>query len=159
MSFTTKHSYFIIIIFINFLFLAWSANVFSMVENHKRFGLFDRFEIYIINAEVDTLMVQCKSDDDDLGDRKLVRSQYFSWSFRENFFFTTHFFCNFRSVTPDDQVLQSTSFNVFDLYISTRCGDQDPVRKCYWIVRKDGFYLTTTDAKLNPDSWKLKRKW
>ncbi|KAL4575020.1 hypothetical protein LXL04_021860 [Taraxacum kok-saghyz] len=156
MSFTTKH-YSFIIIFINFLFLTLGVNVHSDVENHKAFQLLNRFTVSIIDAEVNYLMVHCKSDDNDLGDRQLVHGQRFNWSFRMNFLFTTHFFCTFRSMTPDFSTeLKSITFDVFQLYISTRCGErgQGSVKKCYWLVKNDGFYLSM-DNNAIPGDWKL----
>lgn len=155
MSFIIKHS--LIIVLLSLSVLTWCSDAYFKVGNSKPFFLFDRYDVYITNNEVDNLMVHCKSNDDDLGDKNLVPGQYFHWGFRQNFLFTTHFWCNFRSMTSDDQEIKSITFDVFDLYISTKCGPGDP-KHCYWLAKNDGFYFSMDDKPF-PDGWVLRKKW
>ncbi|KAK1415507.1 hypothetical protein QVD17_31290 [Tagetes erecta] len=155
MSFTAKHSFFIIIL--NLLILTWGVHSLSKVDRNK-FGILDKYDVYITDADVDNLMVHCKSNDDDLGDRELGPNQYFDWRFRMDFLFTTNFNCSFRSMAFDGRELKSKSLVVFDTYIGAiNCGPGD-LKHCYWLVRNDGFYISK-DNKPFPDGWELKRKW
>lgn len=159
MTFTSKHCPHIVLMF-NLLVLIWVGYAFSTVQNLKRSNFLDLYAVYITNLDVDNLIVHCKSGDDDLGDKNLAPNQYFHWMFRQNFLLTTLYFCNFRWMTPDDnnREIKSASFHVFDIYISALCGDEFSVNRCYWLVRKDGFYFSKDDKPF-PDGWKLMHTW
>ena len=44
------------------------------------------------------MLVHCKSKDDDLGEHQIGPGGNFNWSFRENFWQTTLYWCNFKSI-------------------------------------------------------------
>lgn len=156
MSLTAKHSSFIIIL--SLVFLTWGVHSGSKGDSRKKFFICDKYEVYITDADVDNLMVHCKSNDDDLGDRELGHNQYFHWRFKMNFLFTTNFNCTFRSMTFDGRELKSRSLTVFDTYIGAiNCGSGD-LKHCYWLVRNDAFYISK-DNKPFPDGWEFKLKW
>ncbi|KAJ0538546.1 putative plant self-incompatibility S1 [Helianthus annuus] len=157
MSFTSR--LLCVIVVFNVLVLTWGDPNISKADSHKFLYIMDPFVVHITNAEIDNLMVHCKSNDDDLGDKNLIFEESFEFHFRQNFLFTTEFFCTFRSVTPyADRVIKSTTVIVFDAYISARlCGDGDP-RNCYWSVRDDGFYVSK-DNKTFPDGWIQRGRW
>ncbi|KAL7590299.1 hypothetical protein Lser_V15G36145 [Lactuca serriola] len=158
MNFTIKQRFLIIVMF-NLLILIGGAYAFPKVENRNRSNYLDLYAVYITDSEVDNLMVHCKSKDDDLGDKKLTPNQYFHWMFRQNFMLTTIFYCIFRWMTPDSKELKNATFNAFDIEVSILCGDEYSINRCYWLVRKDGFYFSRDDNKPFPDGWKLMHTW
>ncbi|KAK9063373.1 hypothetical protein SSX86_017243 [Deinandra increscens subsp. villosa] len=128
--------------------------------SRKPFGMLERFEVFITNVEVDNLMAHCRSNDDDLGDKKMGPNQYFHWRFRQNFLFTTEFWCTFRSMTLDGtRELKSITFDVFEGYIgAVQCGRGDP-RNCYWLVKNNGFYVSPDNQRPFPFGWMKRRSW
>ncbi|PWA75273.1 plant self-incompatibility protein S1 family [Artemisia annua] len=147
------------IIIFNLMILIWGNGAFSKVEELKKSNFLDLYAVYITDGDVDNLMAHCKSGDDDLGDKKLTPNQYFHWMFRQNFFLTTVFTCTYRWMAPDNTELKSVTFNAFDIEISILCGDEYSINRCYWLVRKDGFYFSRDDQKPFPDGWKLMHTW
>ena len=148
-----------IIIILNLVILIWGNGAFSKVEEPQKSGFLDLYAVYITDGDVDNLMAHCKSGDDDLGDKKLTPNQYFHWMFRQNIILTTTFTCTYRWMVPDGTELKSVTFNAFDLEISILCGDEYSINRCYWLVRKDGFYFSRDDQKPFPDGWKLMHTW
>ncbi|KAJ9553298.1 hypothetical protein OSB04_017343 [Centaurea solstitialis] len=143
MSFTLTHRSLMIML------LIWDAYAFSMAaNNHKGNTLLDKYDLHIINVEVGDLRVHCMSTDDDIGDKELTPGQFFHWSFRQSFLFTTHFTCVFRSMTSDGTEIKSVTFDVFDYYISILCGDQHESNNCYWLVKDDGFYFSKDSGSI-----------
>jgi hypothetical protein len=113
----------------------------SYEEEEVRMGPFMKFHVYIINrlSGGRGLSLHCKSKNNDLGTHFLGVETGFSWSFRENLFLTTRFWCYIRKVNGDDYA----RFDVFwperhnHRWLSNRCF----VGSCLWIVHDDGIYL------------------
>ncbi|KAL8257503.1 hypothetical protein R6Q59_029544 [Mikania micrantha] len=116
----------------------------------------DRFSVYITDYDVRNLRVHCNSFDDDLGDKDLGPNQYFHWSFKQNFLYSTYFSCNFSSMTSNNELIKSVVFNVFDFDISVTC--RYGTKNCYWLAKDDGFYFSL-DNKAFPDGWTMKHTW
>ncbi|XAR62573.1 hypothetical protein NMG60_11017390 [Bertholletia excelsa] len=76
------------------------------------------------------LTFHCQSKDDDLGVQHPNPGEDFHWSFKENIFATTRFFCSFQ------RGQQKQSFDVFNDKIRQHC------IHCFWQVLDDGFYTT-----------------
>lgn len=102
---------------------------FSSTISKKTERLFPRFQLYVINELPDELRVHCASKDDDLGYHTLQRDENIHWSFRENFWGTTLFFCHFWWGSRD---------KAFDVFTG---GDQSDVIIIGWVVKEDGFYI------------------
>ena len=80
-----------------------------------------------------TLQAHCKSKDDDLGDHIInIKGQY-GWGFKENFWQTTLFWCNFSSLNGH------ASFEVFwpekEEWLESRCKSGI----CKWVATDEGF--------------------
>ena len=96
------------------------------------------YTVHII-SEIDPskgpqLRFHCQSFDNDLGVHYPKLNQDFNFTFRENIFKSTLFFCSFT------RGVQNQSFDVFNPAISQKC------RRCYWRVKADGFYFSDTGA-------------
>ncbi|KAG4149842.1 hypothetical protein ERO13_D05G357766v2 [Gossypium hirsutum] len=96
---------------------------------------FKTWHIYAVNelSKDQTLLVHCKSKDDDLGIHNLTVGSEFTWKFRPRFFGGTLFWCymaydnlhaSFKAFW-DDQAL----YNVCDW------------GTCFWIAKDDGIYI------------------
>lgn len=80
-----------------------------------------------------TLAVRCKSKDNNLGDHYLRVGQSFRFSFSDNFYKTTLFWCNMWK-GPDYKIHQ-----VFDAYRSKWKTQVEPTY--IWVAREDGVYF------------------
>ncbi|XP_022152463.1 S-protein homolog 1-like [Momordica charantia] len=84
------------------------------------------------------LFVHCKSKDDDLGEHNLDSGAQYGFTFKDNVWQTTLFWCYLRK--PDN------SHAAFDVYwydiskghwLYTRCD----YKNCIWIAKADGIYI------------------
>ena len=90
------------------------------------------------------LVVHCRSKDDDLGTHNLSSGQSFEWSFRDNFWGTTLFWCNF------DWNNMHKSFDIYN-YQYDVCNS-----RCFRSIRPDGAYFY--GGKVNP-VWEKRYSW
>lgn len=110
----------------------------------KRQGVGSKWEVVIYNYQTNSsLWIHCKSKDDDLNEHKLEMKGKYSWNFKENFWQTTLFWCNFSSWNGH------ASFEVFwpekREWLSARCA----YYSCRWVATNDGFFLVNIpDRKL-----------
>lgn len=81
----------------------------------------------------DSIRAHCKSKDDDLGMKSLASKQHFQWSFCQNIWQTTLYFCHFYWQSKQ-QV-----FNVFNQTMGYACFFGE-IAECRWIVKPEGFY-------------------
>uniref|UniRef100_A0A5B7BUF0 S-protein homolog n=1 Tax=Davidia involucrata TaxID=16924 RepID=A0A5B7BUF0_DAVIN len=77
--------------------------------------------------------IHCKSKDDDLGIHVLQTNQSFEWSFKNNIWGTTRFYCYLNCN------LGNTSF---DVYRQGMCGGH-----CFWFVRPVGICLQVQNMR------------
>ncbi|KAM7461265.1 hypothetical protein LguiA_029386 [Lonicera macranthoides] len=93
-----------------------------------------RYTVFINNGfeKGNDITVRCQSKNDDLGFHTLHPGEEFDWSFRENFFATTLFFCHFWWGSKE------ASFTVFDQKLSVKCNN--PSHQCCW--KADGLGVT-----------------
>ncbi|CAH2050182.1 unnamed protein product [Thlaspi arvense] len=90
-----------------------------------------KYTVHIIDVLTNgDLTFHCKSKDTDLGKINATSGEDYHFSFYENIFGRTLFFCGFAHNQ------QRQSFDVFDGALKMRCVD------CYWRVRDDGFYFS-----------------
>ncbi|KAL7003701.1 hypothetical protein U1Q18_004850 [Sarracenia purpurea var. burkii] len=75
------------------------------------------------------LSLHCKSKDDDLGIHVLQNQEFYEWSFRNNIWGTTRFYCYLQSLRRS---------NSFDVYRQGMCSAH-----CNWFVRPEGTCLET----------------
>ncbi|KAB2058047.1 hypothetical protein ES319_A11G208700v1 [Gossypium barbadense] len=94
------------------------------------------------------LTIHCKSRDDDLGWHVLQVSEEWSWTFRENIYGTTLFWCNLIGEN------HSASVQVFYMY-DTEFLKMCNYKECFWSVRDDGIYLKNDWTA----SWSLWYDW
>ncbi|THG07377.1 hypothetical protein TEA_000377 [Camellia sinensis var. sinensis] len=95
-------------------------------------GIFlKKVHVYLINQlePEKTLNVHCKSKDDDLGPQQLSFNQTYEWTFHNNFFDRTLFWCEMDwQKTPGIQV--SGSFNIYK-------GNRDQRRCVRLVIRRN----------------------
>lgn len=94
------------------------------------------WEVAILNNMKDsTLIVHCKSKDDNLGEHVVNVGGKYYWMFKENLWQTTLFWCNFSSKYG------KTSGEVFwpekRSWLSNRCDHNT----CIWAAQESGIYL------------------
>ncbi|KAM3327900.1 hypothetical protein P3S68_033362 [Capsicum galapagoense] len=108
-----------------------------------------QFHVQVIDdlpPDSSQLKVHCASKDNDLGDQFLFSTKKdFTWSFCEDFFNRTLYFCHFWWGTKE---------STFDVFNDPRnCihdgPDVEGTTKCVWTVRSDGFYLGYYDNNGN----------
>ncbi|CAN4122883.1 unnamed protein product [Withania somnifera] len=88
------------------------------------------------------LKIHCASKEDELGEHFLSSGKDFTWSFCEQFFNRTLYFCHFWWGTKE------TAFEVFnDIDNCIHDGPDIGSNKCVWVVKQDGFYLGYYDHK------------
>nr|DAD24551.1 TPA_asm: hypothetical protein HUJ06_026015 [Nelumbo nucifera] len=87
------------------------------------------------------LHVHCKSKDDDLGDHVIGYYQNYTWSFHDNLFSSTLFWCRMDWTRTGGSTV-SGSFEIYhakrDLY---RCSSF-----CAWGIREDGLFVFNRDT-------------
>ncbi|KAL8235045.1 hypothetical protein R6Q59_021145, partial [Mikania micrantha] len=118
---------------------------------------FDYWIVYIYNGINDHITVHVQSRDDDLGNHTLALNDNENWGFCENITFKTRFYAHFYWNS------KTAFFDVFDEHTSQRYCTQwkfriRRARRCFWLVREDGFYL---GERLNPfpDGWIKLHDW
>nr|KJB26084.1 hypothetical protein B456_004G224300 [Gossypium raimondii] len=106
------------------------------LDDNSRLSLwYKTWHVHTVNdlSNNKTLLVHCKSRDDDLGIHNLTVGTEFYWKFRPRIFGGTLFWCYMAY----DNL--HAAFKVFwedpSLYAKCNYGD------CYWIARDDGIYL------------------
>ncbi|KAI3775270.1 hypothetical protein L1987_49841 [Smallanthus sonchifolius] len=126
-----------------------------MYNTTKKACLFSYWTVFIYNGIQDPITVHVQSGDDDLGNHTLALNNNENWSFCEGATFGTlfyaHFYWNSKTVL----------FDVFDADTSEKYCAKWKFRKerrCFWLVREDGFYL---GAQLNhfPEGWTKLHDW
>lgn len=125
------------------LFLAFESNIMKSCFA-GRSGQFpgSPWEVSIFNYMKDAeLVIHCKSKDDDLGEKHIAVGNHYYWMFKENFWQTTLFWCNFWSKYGH------ASGEVFwpekGSYITDRCSKNT----CNWAAVEQGIYLANTPLK------------
>lgn len=116
-----------------------------IVEPAEAFSSMERWHIHVVNGltNAQTLLVHCKSKDNDLGEHDLNGGTEYNWTFRVNFWDTTLFWCYLQK--PDGK---SSSFEAFWVEKSTiwlvyKCSGNN----CIWIAKDDGIYLKDNEAQ------------
>ncbi|KAI3470519.1 hypothetical protein Pfo_027182 [Paulownia fortunei] len=117
---------------IMFLF---SFIVFNILQAsaHKCFFTW-KVEVFVVNnlpSNSASLKLHCASKDDDLGNHMLKTNQYFHWTFCENFFPNTLFFCHLWWGS------KQRTFDAFKSKWKQKYSGHD-----YWVVKSDGIYFS-----------------
>ncbi|KAJ9537413.1 hypothetical protein OSB04_030146 [Centaurea solstitialis] len=116
---------------------------------------FDYWSVFIYDVINDPITVHVQSGDDDLGNRTIPVNGYTKWSFCMSISFKTRFYAHFYWKS------RSAFFDVFDYDTSKQYCDNHKLfkeKRCFWLVRDDGFYL---GQHLNPfpDGWVKLHDW
>lgn len=84
-----------------------------------------------------SMLIKCRSKDDDLGDHELKYGEFYSWGFRVNIFQETVFWCDFAWTDPCTHQQVQGTYDVFRAHKDvSRCGVD-----CKWSARRSGIYL------------------
>jgi hypothetical protein len=112
--------------------------VLSLLSAHNVVASYFKTAVTITNTLSGNLdlNIHCKSGDDDLGPHLLHQGQSFSWSFGNNFFGGTLYFCSFQ---------WNNEIHSFDVY-----DEDNDLLKCYksnciWLIKQSG------PCKVHPD--------
>ncbi|GFP78580.1 hypothetical protein PHJA_000001500 [Phtheirospermum japonicum] len=81
------------------------------------------------------MMLRCQSGDDDLGDHTLLFNQEFKWSFCDDFFSRTVFFCH---------LWWGSKQQVFDVFRSEFTKVTKPQH--FWLAKSDGIYFSNSNV-------------
>lgn len=118
--------------------------VFLSYSTRLSHGLLDKKTVKITNVMIPraTVRVQCKSRDNDLGPRTLLKGESFTFKFKVNLFGTTKFFCNFQW-TLNGKV-ESRWATIFDAPNK----ETSSCKMCDWQIHPEGVCLMKpiTDA-------------
>ncbi|KAJ4965102.1 hypothetical protein NE237_016951 [Protea cynaroides] len=106
------------------LILMWLCEFSSVVDAKKHVRITNEL------AEGLTLTIHCKSKDNDLGVHQLAYNTYFEWSFHENIWGTTLFFCNIQWLHGN------ADFDAYDAKRSDFACDD-----CKWFATTDALYF------------------
>ncbi|XP_022954425.1 S-protein homolog 74-like [Cucurbita moschata] len=97
---------------------------------------FSNWEVDIVNDLKDsTLVVHCKSKDDDLGEHVIKAGDKYFWKFHENVLQTTLYWCNFSS--KRGQASGQVFWPEKSHWLSDRCNRNT----CIWVAKDDGISI------------------
>ncbi|XP_023001658.1 S-protein homolog 74-like [Cucurbita maxima] len=97
---------------------------------------FSRWQVTIYNHMIDsTLMVHCKSKDNDLGRHEIKQGDNYFLKFKENIWQTTQFWCHFSS--KYGQVTGDVFWPEEGSRLSDECNDHN----CVWSAQDGGIFL------------------
>ncbi|OVA01791.1 Plant self-incompatibility S1 [Macleaya cordata] len=117
-------------------------------ECSSSYSVFYKIHVSVVNeiSEQTELTIHCKSADDDLGEHKLGYNQDFHWSFRQNFWHSTLFWCSMWWTDSNGHLVQGS----YDIYSISRDWDRCH-NECKYPVRQDGIYafFEKPDPKFN----------
>ncbi|KAH7833187.1 hypothetical protein Vadar_003895 [Vaccinium darrowii] len=138
-----------LIIFLLILLSLSSYIGFSSVRN-PNFFFSTGYDVFVINGFKNNsslpLVIWCSSSSGDMGGRALQEGDDFSWSLKTNIWGTPLYTCTMKW---DETRKRFVAFEVSR--DSNRCA---PFRKCFWLVREDGFYFSSDGVIWNKDfSW------
>ncbi|XVE81446.1 hypothetical protein DITRI_Ditri15bG0064300 [Diplodiscus trichospermus] len=93
------------------------------------------------------LSIHCKSKDKDIGEKRLLQNEDYTWDSKINYFRTTLFFCH---------AWWEGKQRYFEAFVANR--DEHRCRKyhnsCLWSVRDDGMYFSN-----NNSTWSNEYPW
>ena len=143
--------------FNNYCLISCLLVIMSMTGNPVSAGSrtmppFSRWKVVIFNQlnPGQTLLVHCKSKDDDLGDHLLKVDEQYLWEFKENIISTTRFWCTFTT-SSNKRIVMDVFWPETHHWLAYRCNNYS----CVWVAQDDGMYLTNI-----PESKReLVRKW
>ncbi|KAI3790676.1 hypothetical protein L2E82_03899 [Cichorium intybus] len=94
-----------------------------------------KWDVFVISAISDDIVVHIKSGDDDLGNHTIPFVGNYNWSFCENVRGNTLFYGYFWWGS------RFQSLDLFDKSIEKKCSLNVTTEHCYWFVKPDGFYV------------------
>lgn len=107
----------------------------------------------ITNRVSDAIEVHIKSTDSDLGNHTISPNLAYTWSFCEKLI-GTKFMGDFVWGS------RSQSLALMDREIIDYCRNvADGGRLCFWLVRPDGFYVSSYNPPFPNSAWLKKQSW
>lgn len=160
MDFTTKSVPFICFILLLSFFIHGS---YSLVKQKPPPSdkFLEPYRIFVTDRDIPTMIFQCPPGGDERGLDILTPRKTITWHFRRNFWETTRFDCNFYWLKGNNEVEKSITVAVFNKRIAKMCGENlFHMNRCYWIVSKDGFYLSKDNGTFpNENDWQVVYTW
>nr|GEW53639.1 ABC transporter C family member 13 [Tanacetum cinerariifolium] len=121
----TSHSLFLLVLTFYHGYSVTSSNV----------NAFEGFNVTIMNAEIENLVVHVYSKDNDFGNKTLTVKTKLDWKFREAIGDSTVFKGEFFWENVDYILVKSFFFNVFDKNVAAQCGQNLFIeRKCFCLT-------------------------
>ncbi|CAI9273911.1 unnamed protein product [Lactuca saligna] len=127
----------------------------STTSTQEKVCAFSYWTIYIYNGINDSFTVHVQSADDDLGNRTLPFNGSTDWGFCMGITFKTRFYAHFYWNS------KTAFFDVFDYTTSNHhCSERKIFKqqRCVWLVRDDGFYLSSQLSPF-PIGWTKLHEW
>ncbi|CAL1362433.1 unnamed protein product [Linum trigynum] len=90
------------------------------------------------------ITVRCESKDDDLGSRRLVAGDVYSWSFSRNIFGTTLYWCDVSTARGKKHL----TFNSYDE--SQKKKGMPQLHEITWEIKDDGLYFAGFPMSIAP---------
>lgn len=109
-----------------------------------------QWDIFVISAIPNNIVVHIKSGDDDLGNHTIPFNENYTWSFCDRFVGQTVFYSYFWWGS------RFKSLDLFNKNIEHICFLYNMHNQhCYWLVKPDGFYVSAYPDKLQTiiDHW------
>lgn len=103
---------------------------------------------------ISSLLLHCRSADDDLGYHSLNFNEFYTWAFRMNFWETTLYYCDYWWANKH-AAFHAFDSNIWNLVPPNETG----VDHYYYHVETDGFYFWLWSLKTNTSSWKRVHEW
>lgn len=111
--------------------------VFAFIISRSSSILFKWTVVVRNELSTEDLYIHCRSEDDDLGSRVLFPGEEWDWSFRQNFFDTTRFWCIMRKKNGHVKIDVFWKDRSDEEEFYYRCNEE----KCIWIAKDRGIYL------------------
>ncbi|KAJ0666830.1 putative plant self-incompatibility S1 [Helianthus annuus] len=110
-----------------------------------------KWKVYITNATPDNIVVHVRSKDDDLGNHTLPSSGEYDFSFCDSFLGTSRF---------NGEFWWGQKYQILDVLARSKCQRFGfRVYDCYWLVRPDGFYVSTLNISFPDPLWSFYKAW
>lgn len=110
-----------------------------VAEEQPPLFISEKWHIHVINGlSTGDLYAHCKSKDTDIGEHNIVRGAEIQWSFRDNVWGRTLFWCFLRKPNGDSVSMEVFWHESKHFWLHYRCTKDGT---CFWTAKDDGVYL------------------
>ncbi|KAJ0635451.1 putative plant self-incompatibility S1 [Helianthus annuus] len=114
-----------------------------------------KWKLYVLNSiPADTIVTHVRSKDDDLGKHIIPSNGYYYWSFCDTIDRSTHF---------DGEFWWGRKYQCLEVFYKLARWKCDrfgfSVEYCFWLVRPDGFYISSINISFPDPLWTFVKSW